>query len=69
MSAEIKYNATELVPGIHARCLAFVRSYGFNFNALDLFWHTVRSANRAAMGNSSDSGRACIFLLMGSQLI
>lgn len=36
MSAEIKYEATELPPEIHARCLAFVRSYGLNFSALDL---------------------------------
>jgi glutathione synthase/RimK-type ligase-like ATP-grasp enzyme len=36
MSAEILYEATELAPEVAARCLAFVRSYGLAYSAMDL---------------------------------
>ncbi len=36
MSADIRYEATELPDEIKERCLVFVQSYGLNYSALDL---------------------------------
>jgi len=36
MSAEIPYEATQLPQEVEQKCLAFVKSYGLNFGAMDL---------------------------------